>query len=442
MLLTAMGGPDSVISDKELGRLLYEALDRLGPRRRVIIVPPDISRIHSLAGKLTEAAWEYYGDSIHAILPALGTHFPMSGEALSRMFGSTPKELFRVHDWRHDVVTLGTISAEEVEGAARAGDGQLPGGGRIRFDYPVQINKLLLENDVDLILSLGQVVPHEVIGMANYTKNILVGTGGGEAIDRSHFLGALCGMENIMGRIDTPVRRLIDLAADRYLPGLPLVYGMTVREAGGTRAAGTITRGLFVGGKEAFHGAAEVSRKTNITLLDEPVDRAVVYLDPEEYRSTWIGNKAIYRTRMAVADGGEIIILAPGVGEFGEAPEIDRLIRRFGYRGTGRILKAVDSDRKLSSRLSAAAHCIHGSPEDRFTVTYCTGGLSRKEIESVGYRWADPGEMLERYDPRRMEGGVRTGRDGKSELYVPNPGLGLWAAADRYGHADRQDNAD
>jgi hypothetical protein len=218
---------------------------------------------------------------------------------------------------------------------------------------------------------------------------------------------------------------------------------MTVREAGVNTAAGggrsdtvgaggTVTRGFFAGGEEAFHGAAELARKTNITLLDEPADRAVVYLDPEEYRSTWIGNKAIYRTRMAVADNGEIVIIAPGVKEFGEDPEIDRLVRRYGYRGTGRILEAVDVDRELASRLSAAAHCIHGSPEDRFTVTYCTGGLTKEEIESVGYRWGDPEEMLPRYSPSSRNCGLRVASDGKRELYVPNPGLGLWAAAERF----------
>ncbi|MFP4563015.1 MAG: lactate racemase domain-containing protein [Spirochaetia bacterium] len=427
MLLIGAGGPDARISDDELTRLFIAALDKLGPRRKVIIVPPDGSRIHSLAGLLTETAWKYYGNAVKAVLPALGTHTPMSEKALSRMFPSVPKELFRIHDWRHDVKTLGHLSAGEVEEIS---------GGKVRFDFPVQVNRLLIEDGVDLILSLGQVVPHEVVGMANYTKNILVGTGGGEAIDRSHFLGAVCGLETIMGRIDTPVRRLLDLGARRYLSDLPLVYGMTVREAGvqadGAGQTGTVTRGFFVGGEEAFRGAGELARKTNIILLEEPADRAVVYLDPGEYRSTWIGNKAVYRTRMALNDGGEILILAPGVEEFGEDREIDRLIRRYGYRGTEGTLEAVDADDELASRLSAAAHCIHGSPEGRFTVTYCTGGLSREEIESVGYRWADIHEMLDRYDPRRMNSGVRAAPEGKRELYVPNPGLGLWAAADRF----------
>ncbi|MFW5769593.1 MAG: lactate racemase domain-containing protein, partial [Spirochaetota bacterium] len=254
MLLIGAGGPDARISDDELTRLFIEALDKLGPRRKVIIVPPDGSRIHSLAGLLTETAWKYYGNAVKAVLPALGTHTPMSEKALSRMFPSVPKELFRVHDWRHDVKTLGHLSAGEVEEIS---------GGKVRFDFPVQVNRLLIEDGVDLILSLGQVVPHEVVGMANYTKNILVGTGGGEAIDRSHFLGAVCGLETIMGRIDTPVRRLLDLGARRYLSDLPLVYGMTVREAGvqadGAGQTGTVTRGFFVGGEEAFRGAGELA---------------------------------------------------------------------------------------------------------------------------------------------------------------------------------------
>ncbi len=129
--------------------------------------------------------------------------------------------------------------------------------------------------------------------------------------------------------------------------------------------------------------------KVNFTVLDEAPRKMVVYLDPEEFHSTWLGNKAVYRTRMAIADGGELIVLAPGVKTFGEDRQIDGLIRKYGYTGTPRVMQLVRETEDLPKNLSAAAHLIHGSSEGRFRITYCPGHLSREEIESVGYGYAD-----------------------------------------------------
>src|SRR3990172_7027781 len=134
-----------------------------------------------------------------------------------------------------------------------------------------------------------------------------------------------------------------------------------------------------------FSRAADLSLRVNFTLLDAPLKKVVVYLDPSEFKSTWLGNKSIYRTRMAMADGGELVILAPGLKEFGEDPEIDRLIRKYGYRGTPATLAAVQANPELANNLSAAAHLIHGSSEGRFRITYCPGSQMRAEaIRSVG----------------------------------------------------------
>ncbi len=281
-----------------------------------------------------------------------------------------------------------------------------------------------------MILSVGQVVPHEVIGMANYNKNIFVGCGGQEGINKSHFVGAAYGMERMMGRADTPLRRILNYAQDHFCKRLPLVFVLTVI---GPRADGSLAvRGLFVGDDvECFQRAAALSVDVNFTVLDEAPQKMVVWLDPEEFHSTWLGNKAIYRTRMAIADGGELVVLAPGVGTFGEDPEIDRLIRKYGYRTTPEIMHFVQSTEDLPKNLSAAAHLIHGSSEGRFTITYCPGKLTREEIEGVGYRYGDLATMLARYNPRQLRDGWNRLPDGERVYYISNPALGLWAHRSR-----------
>jgi nickel-dependent lactate racemase len=301
--------------------------------------------------------------------------------------------------------------------------------GKLNFAWPAQINRLLLQGGFDLILSIGQVVPHEVIGMANYNKNILVGTGGREGINRSHYLGAVYGMERIMGRAENPVRTVLNYACDHFLKHLPIVYVLTV--VGRREDGGLAVRGLFIGDDvECFHRAAELSLKVNFEILDEPIRKAVVYLDPQEFHSTWLGNKAVYRTRMALADGAELIILAPGVREFGEDKTIDELIRKYGYRGTPATLEAVNKNADLASDLSAAAHLIHGSSEGRFRITWCPGKLTREEVERVGFEYGDLGAMLSRYDPDKLDHGYN-GIDGEDVFYIANPGLGLWAHRSR-----------
>lgn len=418
MIYFEAGGPQSELSHEELKTGMDQALEKLGSKKRVLAIPPDITRFYSQAGLLTRFAWEYYGESLCDVLPALGTHAAMSSPEIDRMFGPVPESLFRVHDWRNDVVTLGEVPSEFVESVSE---------GKVSFSWPAQVNKLLLEGGHDLILSIGQVVPHEVIGMANYNKNIFVGTGGPEGINKSHFLGAAYGMERMMGRADTPVRRVLNYASDHFAGAMPLiVYVQTV--IGRNEGGNLVVRGLFIGDdEECFLKASELSLKVNFQMLDKPLKKVVVYLEPEEFKSTWLGNKSIYRTRMAIADEGELIVLAPGLKEFGEDEEIDRLIRKYAYRTTAEILEAVENNSELKQNLSAAAHLIHGSTEGRFSVTYCPGHISREEIESVNYSYADPVEMMKRYDPEKLVDGFNTMPDGEEIYYISNPALGLWS---------------
>ena len=422
MIYFARGSLHDNLTTADLEQGLIEAFDQLGARRRVVLVPPDITRLHSRAGDMACCAWRYYGARISDVLPALGTHSPMTPAQIDRMYPGIPHDRFRVHDWRAGVETLGRVPADYVREVS---------GGAVDFDWPAQIDRLLLEDGIDLILSMGQVVPHEVVGMANHNKNIFVGTGGPEGINKSHYLGAAYGMERIMGRADTPVRRLFDYASDYFARHLPIIYCQTV--VGADAEGRMVTRGLFVGDDaECFRRAAALSLEVNFHLLDAPLDRVVVYLDPEEFKSTWLGNKSIYRTRMAIADGGELTVLAPGVREFGEDPEIDRLIRRYGYKGTPATQAAVRTQPEMAANLSAAAHLIHGSSEGRFSITYAPGHLTRAEVEQAGFRYSDLAALLKRYDITRLRDGVNRLPSGETFYYISNPAVGLWAYRGRF----------
>ena len=424
MLYFARGSRKDDIGADEVRAILREVFDGMGPKRRVVAIPPDFTRLNSYAGPITEMAYDYFGDALTDVMPALGTHSAMTPEQIRTMFGHIPADRFRVHDWRHDVVTVGEVPASYVREVSE---------GRVEYTWPAQVNKLLLEPDVDLILSIGQVVPHEVIGMANYTKNIFVGVGGSEGINKSHYLGATYGMERIMGRAKSPVRDVMEYARTHFIPQLPIVYVLTVR-AKDAASGRMVTRGLFIGDDfECFERAAALSLETNFIMVDHEIRKCIVYLDPEEFKSTWLGNKSVYRTRMALADGAELIVLAPALREFGEDRTIDALIRKYGYKGTPHTLEATRANADLQENLGASAHLIHGSSEGRFTITYCPGPeMSREEIESVGFRYGSLEEMLARYPLDSLQDGWNTMPDGEEIYYISNPALGLWASPDRF----------
>ncbi|WP_026473298.1 lactate racemase domain-containing protein [Alkaliflexus imshenetskii] len=422
MVLYQRGSENDVLTSDDLKNALYEALEKLGPRKRVLALPPDYTRYHSRSGELTAYAWQYYQDKLVDILPALGTHTAMPDHEIEHMFPNVPKSLFRVHDWRNDVVTLGVVPGAFISEITE---------GRVTYDWPAQVNKLLVEGNHDLILSIGQVVPHEVIGMANYNKNIFVGTGGSEGINKSHFIGAVYGMERIMGRANNPVRKVLNYASENFAKHLPIIYVQTV--VGRNSDGNLVTRGIFIGDdEEVFELAADLSIKVNFEMVPEPLKKVVVYLDPTEFKSTWLGNKSIYRTRMAMADGAELIVLAPALKEFGEDKTIDKIIRKYGYCGTPKTLEYVESNEDMKNNLGAAAHLIHGSSEGRFSVTYCPGHLTKEEIESVHFKYADLKEMMSRYNPEKLKDGVNIMPDGEEIFYISNPAVGLWAHKDRF----------
>ncbi len=424
-IYAAKGGPEVNISDVELRQMISDSLEAIAIKaEKVLLIPPDFTRFNSYAGPITAMVYEMLSDSCHIdIIPALGTHVGMTEHEIRTMFGpDIPLDCFKVHDWRNDVVKKGVVPGELIKEWSE---------GRVDYDVNIEVNKILFEG-YDLILSIGQIVPHEVVGMANYTKNIMVGVGGSDIINKSHFLGAAYNMERIMGQADSPVRKLFNYGVDTFLSDLPIYYMLTVM-ARNDDSGKMEMRGFFVGDdEEAFLKACKVSQQTNLELLDKALDKVIVYLDPEEFKSTWLGNKAVYRTRMAIADEGELIILAPALREFGEDKEIDRLIRKYGYHGTPATLNAVDENPELANNLSAAAHLIHGSSEGRFKITYCPGpNTTREEIEGVGFACGDLEEVMRKYDFENLKDGFNI-VNGEKIFYISNPALGLWALKENF----------
>ncbi len=384
---------------------------------KVLIIPPDYTRMYSGAGKITAIYYELLKDKCEVdILPALGTHEPVTREESLAFFGSgVPFEKLIVHNWRADVVKIGEVPGEYVSEVSE---------GLVTTPIDVEVNRLIVDKSYDLIISVGQVVPHEVVGMANYSKNIFVGCGGSSMINSSHMLGAFYGMERIMGKDFSPVRKVFDYAQEKFLADVPILYVLTVTTNEGDE---TRVHGLFFGeGRKSFEQAVQLSQELNLTYVDKPLKKVVVYLDEREFKSTWLGNKAIYRTRMAIADGGELIVLAPGVRKFGEDDENDRLIRKYGYVGRKNVLKLVEDNDDLKKNLSVAAHLIHGSSDGRFNITYCTEKLTRQEVESVSFGYMPYAEAAARYNPAILRDGFNM-VDGEEIFYISNPALGLWA---------------
>ena len=412
------------LSREEIRAALLDSLEGRA-LKNVLIIPPDFTRFHSNAGYITNV---YYHALVEMgcevdILPALGTHVPVTEEEAAIMFGDIPYEKFIPHNWRTDVMNLGEVPAEYLEEITE---------GLWHDLVSVEINRLIMDEKYDLILSPGQVVPHEVIGMANHSKNLFVGVGGSDMINKSHMVGAVYGMERMMGKDHTPVRKIFDYGMDHFLNKRPILFVLTVCTAPGGKIR---THGLFIGDtRKVLEAAIELAQEKNIDFVETGIKKCVVYLTPDEFKSTWLGNKSVYRTRMAIADGGELLVLAPGIERFGEDSKVDELIRKYGYKGRINTLEQFEKpeNQDLRDNMGAAAHLIHGSSDGRFTITYAVKNISKEEIEGVGFRAADYDEMVKRYDPETLQYGYNTLPDGEEIYFIPNPALGLWINKEKF----------
>lgn len=404
-------------SEALLEQLTAEISNSLGDLKSLLLIAPDMTRCYSMAGEITRHLYHQCRDKVRLIhiMPAVGTHMEVSPGERAAMFGDDiPDEVFIYHNWQTDTVSLGAIPSAFIREVS---------GGVYDAQIEAEVNYKLLS--YDQVISIGQVVPHEVVGMANYSKNILVGTGGRQMINESHMLGAVCGIENMLGNRDTPVRRVFDYAQEHFLKDLPLLYIQTVTKEKDGYAE---LYGFFAGAsRKPFELASALSQKLNITKVARRAKKVVVYLDEAEMKSTWVGNKGIYRTRKMIADGGALLLLAPGVKCFGESDEIDRAIRETGYVGTEEILRLWKTGR-FENQYMVAAHLIAGSSDGRFSVTYATkpGNLSQEEVQSVGYHWMDYRDAVGLYDPQALSDGFHFENTEDEFYFIKTPAVGLW----------------
>ena len=393
--------------------------------KRVLLLPPDITRAHSGSGWIVEELYKIFtadGADVH-LIPTLGQHVPHTPEQNKWMFGSAPEEKIHVHDWRSGSTVIGEVPSSFVKEVS---------GGKVDWAIPVSLDNFLLNGNWDLVLNVGHVVPHEVLGFANHNKNYFIGLGGKDMICASHLMAACCGIENNLGTLTTPLRKCFNKAEEDYLGFLPDAYFEVVMAYD---AEGKLVHtGVYAGDDvETYLEAARASQKQNITVVP-PLKKIVAVMQGDEFYSTWVANKAIYRTRKALAQGGELLIIAPGLERFGEQPEIDAIIRKYGYSGTEnvmRLYKECPDDGDLKNFAVGTAHLIHGSSEGRFKITYAPGKMSQKDIESVCFNYADINETLKRYNPAELRNGFNTMPDGEEIYFISTPSAGLWSTADR-----------
>jgi nickel-dependent lactate racemase len=414
--------PDlSPLSNEIINEALMESI-RGKDIKKILLIPPDITRYFSNAGYITSFYYQILKDTAEVdILPALGTHDPMTESELTDMYPNIPFDRFKIHRWRDDIVKIGEVPKSYVSELTN---------GLWNYSVTMELNKMILDPSYDLIISIGQVVPHEVIGMANHSKNIFVGCGGKTTINQSHMIGAVYGMENMMGKDHTPVRKVLDYAWKNFLNHIPLIFVLTVTTAPKNKI---LTHGLYIGDtRKVLEKAISVSQQKNINFVQTGISKCVVYLDPKEFKSTWLGNKAIYRTRMAIKDQGELIVLAPGVYKFGEDPKIDTLIRKYGYVGRDKVLELFETNEELKQNMGVAAHLIHSSSDGRFKITYAVKEISHKEITDVNFNAISYDEAILKYPIDSLVPGYNTLPNGEEIYYIQNPALGLWINKEKF----------
>lgn len=406
------------INEQQWKDFLAERLNEEIPHN-LLLVPPDFTRGHSFGGVITQYIYERMRDKCNVrILPAVGTHMQMTAEEKHGFFGPVPEDVFLEHDWRRDNVDIGRIPGEAVSQAT---------GGRYDRDIDIQIDRRLVSGEYDKVISIGQVVPHEVAGMSNYSKNILVGLGGRNLINKSHMIGALCGIETILGNVDSPVRAIFDYGEECLMSQIPLTYILTVTAQ---QHGETQLQGLYMGrSRKMFKMAACRAAKSNITRLPEKVRKMVVYLDRDEFKSTWVGNKAIYRTRMAIADGGWLLVIAPGLKMFGENETVDAAIRQYGYCGTKAIMELYGQG-VFENLEMVSAHLIHSSSDGRFNITYATNPecMPEADVRKAGYGWMPLDHALKLFHPEDKSEGYYTSESGEEFYFIKSPAIGLWKA--------------
>jgi nickel-dependent lactate racemase len=383
-----------------LRSIVEQALDVIQPGERVLAIIPDKTRDDN-THELFPIADEFLrkrGVAAFDALVAQGTHPPMSE---AQKFAKIGNRDFRgsIFDHRWDepdeLITLGELSADLTRELT---------GGLIDHAVPVTINKLLAPGVYDTVIVFGATVPHEVAGFAGGAKYFFPGVAGPELTHTTHWLGALAGIENIIGRVDTPTRRLIEAAAD-LIPARIISLNTVVSRNDGELT----TYALFTGDiREAFRRAAEVSRQVHIRYTGRKYKRVVALLDPH-YDELWVGGKASYKLGAIIEAGGELIIYAPHLTKLSETH--GALIEKYGYAPLESVRDMLGVSQELRENLCIAAHLAHvayagridteGKIVPRYQITMATGldeeTCRRVNLGYLDYRTLDYESM--RSDP-------------------------------------------
>lgn len=407
--------------DKErIYSILKKSIADRGELKRVLIIPPDNTRGYSLANDMTNMYYKMLNTTCHVdILPALGTHMAMTDEEISEFFGDDiPKDRYIKHNWRETAVKLGEVPASYINEISN---------GKMNEPIEVEVHGSIVNGGYDLIISIGQVVPHELTGISNYSKNIFVGCGGYHMISKTHILGPLCDVEYMVGEINNPVRKIFDYAHENFLADIPLIFVMAVNTFSHDMLE---MQGLYIGDKrEVFEAAAEDCMKHNVVCVDKPVKKVVAFLKENEFKSTWLGDKAVQRTRTIIEDGGEIVVLAPGVRQFGDDYETDLIMRKYGYVSKDEIRAIMNDENNndLRNNLAAAAQLMITTSNGRFTITYATRHLTREEVEGVKFSYLNYDEAVKKYNPDILKEGFNILEDGEEIYFIHDPELGFWS---------------
>ncbi len=407
---------------------IKQFLDNLDPpKNRILIIAPNFTLINSVGGEITQILYSFLKDnSIIDIIPASGMHQPLSKENRIKNYGKIPEQVFKIHNWRDSVKNIGQISSEDIKELSND---------VLDYTIDVDINQNLLNKEYDHIISIGQVYPHETAGFSNGVKNILYGLGGSDFINKTHFLSAVVGIDNIIGQTQNPIQNLFKYASDSFLKERVKIHYISYVISTNINAE-SFLQGLFFGDAEnysrIFSKASKLSYNNNINVISDPLKNILVFLDPQNYSSTWRGNEAIYRTRRALENNGNLVIIAPGLTNFIEDPTLDDLIRKFGYLGKEAILEKVNKSKLLQENLSLAAHLIQGSSENKFKITYCTKNLSENDFRTVNYNWMNLEGAIKYYQIKKLKRGLNILPDGNEIFYITNPSINLWIARKKF----------
>ena len=372
-----------------LTAIVQEALEVVQPGERVLAIIPDKTRVDN-THLLFPVAAEFLskrGVASFDALVAQGTHPAMSKSQKLLKIGRTDfsGQLFD-HRWDEsdELITIGELNAETVQQLTM---------GLIDYAVSVRINKLLAPGIYDKVLVFGATVPHEVAGFAGGAKYFFPGVAGPELTHTTHWLGALAGIENIIGQVETPTRRLIEAAAD-LIDARIISLNTVVSRAEDDEL---VTYALFAGDiREAFRKAAEVSRQVHIRYTGRKYKKVIALLDPH-YDELWVGGKASYKLGAIIEAGGELIIYAPHLTKLSETH--GALIEKYGYAPLESVRDMLGVSAELRENLCIAAHLAHvayagrlderGRVVPRYKITMATG-LDEEICRRVNLGYLDP----------------------------------------------------